>query len=211
MSGSTGHRDNKIADYVRNRADDATARQLEIDMLENDELFEAVQTEELLREGLGHSAAVEASNGADHTASGWITPMGWALAATFAAATVLLGFYAAWLSDRVETLQAPSAGLPVVTLFQQRSALLGEESTPNTLQTGAKGALIEIDVSAAKADRFRLILQTETQRFEWDGVQRDERGYVTVFLPPNEQARSILIRSETGDLLRAFEFNGKGD
>ena len=211
MSGSTGHRDKRITDYVRNRADDEAARQLEIDMLESDELFEAVQTEELLREGLGSSDTADDTAAANDTGSGWFAPMGWALAATFAAATVLLGFYAAMLSNQVETLQAPSAGLPVVTLFQQRSALLGDDSTPETLQTGAKGALIEIDVSTAQTNRFRLILQTETQRYEWEGVQRDERGYVTVFLPPNEQARSIRLRSKDGDLVREFEFNGQGD
>jgi hypothetical protein len=207
MSGSTGHRDKRITDYVRNRADDEAARQLEIDMLESDELFEAVQTEELLREGLGSSDTADDTAAANETGSGWFAPMGWALAATFAAATVLLGFYAAMLSDQVGTLQSPSAGLPVVTLFQQRSALLGDDSTPETLQTGAKGALIEIDVSAASASRFRLVLQTETRQYRWESIERDERGYVTIFLPPNAQARSIRVETSEGTLIRNHEFN----
>jgi hypothetical protein len=210
MSGSAGHRDKAVKDYVRNRADDEAARQLEIEMLEDDELFDAVQTETLLREGMGTSAQTEATD-ASGRRGGWMAPAGWALAATFAAAAVLLGLYATGLQERVESLEAPSAGLPVVTLFDQRSTLLGEAPAPQTLQTGATGALIEIDVSAAGSETYALTLETPSRRYEWTGMEPDQRGYLTIFLPPNEQARSIRVRSAAGRVIRQFDFTAQGD
>lgn len=210
MSGSAGHRDKKVKDYVRNRADDDGARQLEIEMLEDDELFDAVQTETLLREGLGTSAQAEPTDASERRV-GWMAPAGWALAATFTAATVLLGLYATGLQERIESLEAPSAGLPVVTLFDQRSTLLGDAPAPQSLQTGSSGALVEIDVSAAESEPFDLTLQTESRRYEWTGVEPDERGYLTILLPPNERAESIQVRSAAGRMIRQFDFDAEGD
>jgi hypothetical protein len=207
MSGSTGHRDKRIADYVRNRADEETARQLEIDMLDDDELFEAVQAEAMLQEGLALSGTEDDSARTTKPRRGWVTTTGWALAATFAAVAVGLGIHSVQLDRQIEALQSPTAGLPVITLYDQRSALLGETEEPTSLAIGSQGALVEIDVSTAETDRFRLTLQTERRRYEWEAVEKDERGYVTVMLPPHETVISFSLISQEGKKIREFLFS----
>jgi len=207
MSHAPEDRNRRIEAYVRGQADDETARQLEIEMLEDDELFERVQTEDLLRRGIVASER-PASSIEQKRGMGIVTPprLGWALAASLAAVAVTLGIYAMQLRERIESLQSPSVGLPVVTLLEQRSALTMATEPMTQVNTGPSGAMIEIDVSNAPVSEFQLILQTSHQDFEWQAVRRDERGYLTVLLPPNEAIRSIRVMTNEEAIFREYIF-----
>lgn len=208
MSDPSEERNRRVEEFVRGQADDDTARQMEIEMLEDDDLFERIQTEDLLKRGFEENERSASSDqGGREERSALLPRLGWALAASFAAVTVVLGFYSLQLSERIDTLQSPSVGLPVITLLEQRSAVLAEQDPPSPITTSESGALIEIDVSGAEKDRFTLTVKTERRRYEWNAVRRDERGYVTVFLPPNATVQSILVHGAENGFIREYNFN----
>ncbi|WP_376693051.1 hypothetical protein [Wenzhouxiangella sp. EGI_FJ10409] len=206
MSDAPEDRNRRVEEYVRGHADDETARQLEIEMLEDDDLFERVQTEDLLRRGFEETERVASSDRPKRQSGSTPLPrLGWALAASFAAVTVALGLYSSQLNERIDNLQAPSAGIPVVTLFEQRSLL--PEPADSTLQlTGHKGpALLEIDVSGYSHASFQLELVRDEGNLIWEAQTPDERGYLTVMLPEAGELKSIVVRSPGGQTLKSYK------
>lgn len=212
MSDAHEERNRRVERYLRGQADDETARQMEIDMLEDDDLFERVQTEDLLKRGFAEDERIASlDEDANQERSAFLPRLGWALAASFAAFAVTLSLYSLQLSERIETLQSPTIGLPVITLLEQRSALLPENGPPRSMATGSSGALIEIDVSGIENDRFTLTVNTDRRRYEWSAVKRDERGYVTLLLPPNATVQTILVRGRGNEILREYNFNRENE
>lgn len=206
MSEANQDRNRRVEDYVRGQADEDTARQLEIEMLEDDALFERVQTEDLLSRGFDETdrAASTNSNG---SGSGTAGPprLAWALAASLAAVAVLLGAYSLALHERIETLRSPSTGLPVITLFEQRS-LMPDASDPAAQLAGHEGPVfLEIDVSAYRHPSFQLELVRDEGSLIWQAQAPDERGYLTVLAPKAGELKAIHIRSPDGELLKSYQ------
>lgn len=204
MSGSTGHRDKRIADYVRNRADDDTVRQLEIEMLDDDDLFEKVQAEALLHKALEQAEEDDRPARDNGKHSGWIANAGWAVAATFAIGTVLLGVYAIDLENRLENLRKPAVGVPIETVIQQRSPLAGSERSRLDLAAHSGPVLLEFDVSGLAHDHFRVEVVGDQNTIEWQRQHPDQRGYLTVLIPDAAAIRTVHIASPDGEIIHSY-------
>lgn len=206
---SDGHKDldRRIAAYLRGQTSDKDARKLELEMLEDDDLFERVQTEDLLRRGLelGETKRASSSDSAgEPSPSAPLPHLAWGLAAAFGAAALLLGVYSMQLNEQIETLQSPTPGLPVITLFEQRS-LLPETTTGAPLLTDHEGpAFLEIDVSAHRHDAFQLELVRATGSLIWEAQTPDERGYLTVMVPNARALQGIIVRAPGGEILKSY-------
>ncbi|NBB92830.1 MAG: hypothetical protein GVY32_06665 [Gammaproteobacteria bacterium] len=205
MSDGPKNLDRRISEYVRGQASEEEARELELEMLEDDDLFERVQTEDLLRRGLEENERAASSGAADGTASSAPLPhLAWALAASFGAAAVLLGVYSLHLGDRIERLQSPSTGVPVITLFEQRS-LLPKSADPPVNLSGHEGPVfLEIDVSAHQHESFQLELVRDAGSLIWESEVPDERGYLTILAPGGNSLKSIEVRSPEGEVLKTY-------
>lgn len=205
MSHAPEDRNRRIEAYVRGQADDETARQLEIEMLEDDELFERVQTEDLLRRGIGEAERPRSSRSVGEPPAAVARPrLAWALAASFGAVAVLLGIHSMQLTQRIETLQSPVTGVPVISLFDQRSIMPGVSEQAISL-AGLEGSVfLEIDVSGYDQAAFQLELTGDRGRLVWEALVPDERGYLTVLAPRAQSISSIRVRSTEGEVLKSY-------
>lgn len=204
MSDEHNDRARRVEDYLRGQADEETARRTEIEMLEDEALFDRVQTEDLLTRGLGETGRM-ASPGEHTRESGTTLPvrLGWALAASFGAIAISLGLYSLQLNERIDALQSPSVGLPVITLFEQRS-LLPESDEPIAHLAGHQGpVLLEIDVSGYPHASFQLELVREQGSLIWERQVPDQRGYLTVMAPNAQKLKAIKVRAPGGELLKS--------
>ncbi|MDZ7789283.1 MAG: hypothetical protein U5L08_02070 [Xanthomonadales bacterium] len=206
MPDAPEDRNRRVEDYVRGNADDETARQLEIEMLEDDDLFERVQTEDLLKRGFQETERVAFDQGRGDKPSAHAPRLPWALAASFGAAAVLLGVYSLQLNDRLASLQSPSIGLPVITLLEQRS-LLPEPAEPAANLAAHQGPVfLEIDVSGYEYPSFQLELVREQGSLIWEKQIPDERGYLNVLVPQAQSLKAIVLRSSEDEVLKTYSF-----
>ena len=200
MTDKTQDLDRLIADYVRGCADPEQARRLELAMLEDDELFERVQAEQLMRQGLQSADLREPRRG---LASGLFGRWpGKALISGLSAALVLLGVYVITLERQLERLTLPEVEVTVVTLLAERDLLPGR--TDRLPASG--GALIEIDVSGFDQEAFELEVGLGEEVRRWPAVRVDERGYLSVFVPQAARMKWIKVLDEEGKILRQHEF-----
>lgn len=190
----------RIADYVRGRLEDDEVRRFELEMLEDDELFARVQREDLLRRGL-QTANLDAREGRGFFPA-WLRP---ALTGALALAVAVLGVHAWRLDQRLEQLQAPATGVPVVTLLQQRALLPGDGGLPESPIEGP--ALLEIDVSMHGMEAFDLELKLVREARFLRRVRPDSRGYVTVLVPPGQILHGVDLLDTSGAVLRRHRFD----
>ncbi|QKK03387.1 MAG: hypothetical protein HND55_12400 [Pseudomonadota bacterium] len=198
--------DRQVRDYLRGQADPETVREIEIALLDDDELFERIQIEQLLQQGLSHRFDLSRSPRQRSTsgARSGSNRVHWPLAATLASAALGLGAYALSLKHQLDQLRAPQIDIPVVTLFEQRSVLAAETDLGAALSRHSGPALIELDVSLYTGHDFQLELITATRSMTWDRQQPDERGYITILLPEVESIEAIHVRSGDGQLLKTY-------
>lgn len=206
MSDANHDRNRRVEDYIRGQADEDAARQLEIEMLDDDELFERIQTDALLKRGLEENdRAAPARVHVGGTPPAPMPRLAWALAASFGAVAMLLGVYSLKLNERIETLQSPSTGLPVITLFEQRS-LVPDVTDPAVQLAGHAGpVLLEIDVSGYRSTSFQLELVGDEGSIIWEAQTPDERGYLNLLAPRARALKAINIRSPDGELLKSYQ------
>ena len=204
MSGKQEDRSDRIADYLRGVLDEEATRQLELDMLEDPELFEQIQSQALLRQGLQGAEAESASGKKTYRPvwAGWLWG-GYVLAGCLAVVAVGLGIRLHDLGQQLDSGAAPSVGIQVITLQTQR-ALVGQDGPRLPVDASSDGLLIEIDVSARGGGEFTLLLETERGVTEWKAMQADERGYLTVFIPPGERPTGLIVRDEAGRVVAEF-------
>lgn len=204
MSGRQEGRSDRIADYLRGVLDEEATRQLELDMLEDPELFEQIQSQALLRQGLLDAEAEPASGKKTYrpARAGWLWG-GYVLAGSLALVVVGLGLRVHELSHRLESVPAPAAGVQVLTL-QTHRALLGPGEHGLPKERVNNGLLLEVDVSAHGHSAFALVLETDSGVTEWTAMQADERGYLTVFVPPGERATGLVVRDGAGRVVAEF-------
>ncbi len=204
MSGRQEDRSERIADYLRGVLDEEATRQLELDMLEDPELFERIQAEALLKQGFKGAEAEPASGKKTYrpARAGWLWG-GYVLAGGLAMMVVGLGVRLHDLSLQLQSGAQPSVGVQVITLQTQR-ALIAPDSTPLPDRASDDGLLIEVDVSARGEGTFALRVETERRRHDWVGLRPDARGYLTVFLPPGERPVRLQVRDEADRIVADF-------
>ena len=200
MTNKTQNLDRLIADYVRGCAEPEQARQLELAMLEDDELFYRIQVEQLMMQGLQSTDLREPRRG---LASGLFGHWpGKALIGGLSAALVLLGVYVITLERQLERLTLPEVEVTVVTLLAERDLLPGRtERAPATGST-----LIEIDVSGFDQERFELEIGLGEEVRRWPAVRVDERGYLSVYVPNATRVKWIKVLDDAGEVIRQHEF-----
>lgn len=194
-------RDDRIADYLRGVLDEDAVRQLEIDMLEDQELFERVETEALLRQGLLTTETKSLSMQQPARASWtWWSWGGYALAGGLALMVVGLGLRLHDIDRQLDVLSSPAAGIQVITLQEQRALGQGAVMQLSELSE-SDGLLIEIDVSARGDSTFSVDIETASQRHHWHGLRADSRGYLTIYVPPGEVPVRLSVSDELGRII----------
>ncbi|MEX2498045.1 MAG: hypothetical protein WD397_04120 [Wenzhouxiangellaceae bacterium] len=191
MSADPNPNSQRIADYVRGRLSEDEVQRFETQMLEDDDLFARVQREDLLRRGLQTTNVEQPASPRRFPA--WLQP---ALTGALAVAVVGLGIANLGLRDRLEQLQAPRTGIPVITLHDQRALLPDEQMEPARRLPGDGPALLEIDVSAYEEQEFQVEIRTARDTYTYERVRADARGYVTLLL--TERASGIELKTVSG-------------
>jgi hypothetical protein len=205
MSSAPKDRNRCVEDYVLGAADEDAARQMEIEMLEDDELFERVQNEELIRRGFESTEQVGSASRSQGSGNSAAHPrLPWALAASFGAAALLLGLYSLQLNERIETLQSPTTGLKVITLFEQRN-LVPDTTDPTAQLAGHEGPVfLEIDVSAYKHESFQLEIVRGEGSLTWEDQVPDHRGYLNILIPEAHLLQEIRLRTRRNELIQTY-------
>lgn len=199
MSTEADDRARRISDYARSRLDEEQAKQLEIEMLDDDELFAEIQREELLRIGLRETSLDDGATGVARWR--WWQP---ALGGALGLAVVVLTIQNLRLADQLDGLRAPSTGVPVITLHQQRSLLPAADGPEQALAEAEGPVLLEVDVSAFEHEAFDLEVEAGSQRYRWPQVAPDERGYVTVLLKDTGSGFRVRVSAPDGELLSVY-------
>lgn len=200
MSDPDRPHDRRVSDYIRGAVDEDERQQLEIELLEDPQLFEQVQHEALLRRGLGSTRLAE-----PETKPGW---RGWlrpALTGVLALAVVALGIDNLRLNNAIDELQTPRTGIPVITLHDQRALLPGTEAQPGELGATEGPVLLEIDVSAYEEQEFQVEILTDRDTYTYERVRADARGYLTVLL--TDIKVEILVLNNRGEVLITREID----
>ena len=207
MSNQQNNLDERIMDYVRGRANAQSIQRLEIEMLEDPELFDRVQTELLLQEGL-RTTSLESPDGA--TRSGRLLQLwswrliGPALVGALSLTVAILVVQTVSLKQQVHDLSQPTVGVPVLTLMAERGLFQTEAPGDRATIRQAGRLLIEIDVSAHDLTTFDLELQHEKQTHHFSGIRVDERGYLTVLVPDYADLIEIRVLDPAGRVLQAY-------
>ncbi len=200
MTGIDQQQDQLISAYIRGTADPEDVARLEEAMLDDDELFERVQQEALLQRGL-KTTLIETDPIAESKPSFWRWP-GFALLGTLGLAVVVLGGWIVQLQQKIDHLQAPQTGIPVITLHDQRSILAPSQESTAFPNEGP--ILIEMDVSAYEDTQFRLELQSGGKIHHWENLSADDRGYITVYSSGFQLPARIRLVSEKPDATERF-------
>jgi hypothetical protein len=201
MSGEKELED-QIAEYLHGRLSQDEADRFETRMLGDQELFRHVQAEALLTEGLVRAKPQPAATATQIPPLGFRGWSGYLLAGGLAVAVLGLGLRVHELSRQLEQPGLPVSDVQVITLFDERS-LQPQSIGRADLAASEKARLIEIDVSAHEADGpFELFIETEQGSVRWADRRADERGYLTVYLPPGEVLIRLVVRDASDRLVR---------
>lgn len=206
MNASAGFSDREIAAWVRGTLAEARRDALELAMLEDQALFDRVQHEALLCNGL---IGTDLDAGPS-TAQRWFGRFGLIASAAFAVCALGFGVLAWDLYRQLDIQANPATGVPVVTLLEQRAILPGMDGAdPRAAIPGP--ALIEADVSLSGGEAFDLELEFVDQRRFQRRVRPDARGFVTALVPPGRTLTGIVVRDARGQVLIERHFAGSGD
>ncbi len=193
----------RIQRYLLNAGESADSERLEIEMLDDDELFAQVQIDDLIREGL---VTTKIESTADSIWGMLGVPTRWPLRAAsgfLALAVVAMGIRMHTLTQQVDQLSGPQVQVPVITLMEQR-AFGGDASTP---AADMRQAILEVDVSAYLDQAFDVTLQDSAGSKSWRGLRADERGYLTVFVPALHDDVELRVSSADGSFNKTYRLN----
>jgi len=193
----------RIQRYLLSAGESADSERLEIEMLDDDELFAQVQIDDMIREGLVSTKIESAADGIWGMPG---VPARWPLSAAIGllSLTVLaLGIRMHDLTQQIDQLSNPQVQVPVITLLEQR-ALAGDTSTP---AADMQRAILEVDVSAYMDQQFAVTLRDSTGSRSWQALQADERGYLTVFVPQLRDDVQLQVTSADGSFDKTFRLN----
>ncbi|MEM1081149.1 MAG: hypothetical protein AAGH65_06165 [Pseudomonadota bacterium] len=202
---STNAVQDRIDQYLRGQLSQEETRQFELKMLEDHQLFEQVQREEMLRQGIAEQAKETSAPVSESQQRikrkkkplmQWLQPV---LAGGFALVLIALGINNVNLRQQLNELQSPRPGIPVITLHEQRT-LLPETGTNLSELGNINGPfLLEIDVSAYEEQEFRVEIKTYDDIYIYERVQSDLRGYLTILI--RNSNTDVNIKSTAGEEL----------
>lgn len=197
----------RIEDYLRGRLTQEETRLFEIRMLEDDDLFDQVQREDLLRQGLAEQPHESSESESEPWWRGnaekiaprmrWLQPV---LTGALTLAVIALGIGNLDLRQQLEQMEDPRPGIPVITLHDQRTLLPGTQAQSYDFGDINGPVLLEIDVSAYEKQEFQVEIQTTRDTYTYDRVQPDVRGYLTVYLPVKPDV--VTVYSKDGQELK---------
>lgn len=193
----------RIQRYLLSAGESADSERLEIEMLDDDELFAQVQIDDMIREGLV-TTKIESTAGSIWGMLG--VPTRWPLQAViglFTLAVVAMGIRMHTLTQQIDRLSGPQVQVPVITLMEQR-AFGGDGGTP---AADLRQAILEVDVSAYMDQVFAVTLQDSSGSRSWSGLQADERGYLTVFVPLLHDDVQLQVSSADGSFDKTYQLN----
>lgn len=193
----------RIQRYLLSAGKSADSERLEIEMLDDDELFAQVQLDHLIREGLA-TTKIESATGSIWGMLG--VPGRWPLQAViglFSLALLALGIHTQTLTQRIEQLSVPQVQVPVITLLEQRA--LTDAALPAAADL--QQAMLEVDVSAHMEQTFNVTLQDSAGSRSWQALQADKRGYLTVFVPRLHDDVQLQVTSADGSFDKIFKLN----
>ena len=193
----------RIRRYLLDAGESADSERLEIEMLDDDELFAQVQIDDTIREGLVTTKIESAADGIWGMLG---VPARWPLSAAIGllSLTVLaLGMRMHDLTQQIDQLAGPQVQVPVITLLEQR-AFAGNTSTP---AADMQQAILEVDVSAYMDQAFAVTLRDSSGSRSWQALQADERGYLTVFVPRLYDDVQLQVTSADGSFDKTYKLN----
>jgi len=193
----------RIQRYLLNAGESADSERLEIEMLDDDELFAQVQIDDMIREGLV-TTKIESTAGGIWGMLG--VPTRWPLQAVIgllSLAVVALGIRMHTLTQRLDQLAAPQVQVPVITLMEQR-ALPGASAA---VAADMQQAILEVDVSAHMTQAFDITLRDSSGSRSWSGLTADERGYLTLYVPTLHEDVQLHVISVDGSFNKTFQLN----
>jgi len=197
----------QAADYVRGALADNDREELELALLSGGRSFEAVQFEWAMRRGLQFTElSVESS--LRGRLPGWLQPSAW-LTVGLLLAVAVLGSELWSLQIRFNQLQQPLAGIPVITLQQQRS-VFEEQSSLSQRLGPSDAALLEIDVSGYSSSEFLVEIDYANGRRYQRRFQTDQRGYLTVFTADARSLKRVRVSGADGRSLTEYSFTTQG-
>ncbi|GAB4113646.1 MAG: hypothetical protein Tsb0027_01080 [Wenzhouxiangellaceae bacterium] len=193
----------RIQRYLLSAGESADSERLEIEMLDDDELFAQVQIDDMIREGLV-TTKIESTAGSIWGMLG--VPTRWPLQAViglFTLAVVAMGIRMHTLTQQIDRLSGPQVQVPVITLMEQRALADSAQPAAADLQQ----AILEVDVSAYMAQSFDVTLQDSAGSNTWHGLKADQRGYLTVFVPALHEDVELQVSSADGSFNKTYRLN----
>jgi hypothetical protein len=196
-------RQERIRQYLLNAGGKVDSERLEIEMLDDDELFAQVQVDDMIRESL-ITTKIESTAGSIWGMLG--VPTRWpyqAVIGLFTISVLVLGVRVHMLTQQIDQLSLPQVQVPVITLMEQR-AFGGDASTP---AADMQQVILEVDVSAYLDQAFDVTLQDSAGSRSWSGLKADERGYLTVFVPTLHEDLELRVSSADGSFNKTYKLN----
>ncbi|MBU1189901.1 MAG: hypothetical protein KKC01_12805 [Gammaproteobacteria bacterium] len=193
----------RIQRYLLSAGESADSERLEIEMLDDDELFAQVQIDDMIREGLV-TTKIESTAGSIWGMLG--VPTRWPLQAViglFTLAVVAMGIRMHTLTQQIDRLSGPQVQVPVITLMEQRALADSAQPAAADLQQ----AILEVDVSAYMTQSFDVTLQDSAGSNTWHGLKADQRGYLTVFVPALHEDVELQVSSADGSFNKTYRLN----
>lgn len=193
----------RIQRYLLSAGESADSERLEIEMLDDDELFAQVQIDDMIREGLV-TTKIESTAGSIWGMLG--VPTRWPLQAViglFTLAVVAMGIRMHTLTQQIDRLSGPQVQVPVITLMEQRALADSAQPAAADLQQ----AILEVDVSAYMTQSFDVTLQDSAGSNTWHGLKADQRGYLTVFVPALHEDVELQVSSADGSFNKIYRLN----
>jgi len=193
----------RIQRYLLSAGESADSERLELEMLDDDELFAQVQIDDMIREGLV-TTKIESTAGSIWGMLG--VPTRWPLQAViglFTLAVVAMGIRMHTLTQQIDRLSGPQVQVPVITLMEQRALADSAQPAAADLQQ----AILEVDVSAYMTQSFDVTLQDSAGSNTWHGLKADQRGYLTVFVPALHEDVELQVSSADGSFNKTYRLN----
>lgn len=176
----------RVHRYLRNEMDADQAHQFELDMMDDDELFQCYEQEYALQQGLRTTVVSQSQSWHERLSS--LLPAWQALAAALLIAILGVGLGIQHLhlhraQQQLAHWQQTSSQVHVLTVESQRSLSTNHQSQTLTVPSNTGFALIEVDVSAFADEQYRVRFDNHQTESPWQNSNRDSRGYLTLLIP----------------------------
>lgn len=181
----------RVHRYLRNEMDADQAQQFELEMMDDDELFQCYEQEYALQQGLLNTAPSQTPPWHQRLVSRFTAWQTLAAALLIAVLGVSLGIQHLHLQKARQQLtdwQQTSSQVHVLTIESQRSLNSSHQEQTLIVPSATGFALIEVDVSAFADEQYRVRFDSHQPANQWQNSNRDTRGYLTLLIPLSQSA-----------------------